>query len=343
MARTLGVCMIVRDEADRLERSLGSVRGLVDEIVVVDTGSVDGSPAVARALGARVVHAAWTDDFSAARNRSLEASTADVRIVLDADEWIEEGRAEFAALRDLADGEAAALVQRSTLTTPAGETTSDTRLVRVLPRGARYVGRIHEQPTGHGAVRETGIVLGHDGYAPAATVRKRGRNERLLRMDLADGVSDPYTWYQLGKDLEVQRRVDEAADAYERALTTGGDGTSDAEPWRHDLLVRALYCLGRAGRQDATTALFARAEREFPDSPDVRFVMADVLLEWALLAPEAAHAIHPMIGELLRRCLEIGEHPELLGTVRGRGSVLARRNLDAWEQAGRELRGARTA
>src|SRR5258706_14100820 len=78
--------MIVKDEAARLPGCLDSVSGVVDEIVIVDTGSTDDSVALARARGARVERWTWRDDFSAARNESLRHARGDWALVLDADE-----------------------------------------------------------------------------------------------------------------------------------------------------------------------------------------------------------------------------------------------------------------
>ncbi len=73
----ISVCMIVRDEAADLPRCLASVEGVVDEIVVVDTGSTDGTPGIAAAAGARVQRIEWPSDFAAARNVSLAAASGD--------------------------------------------------------------------------------------------------------------------------------------------------------------------------------------------------------------------------------------------------------------------------
>ena len=74
---TLALAMIVRDEAQRLASFLAHHRSLVDEIVVVDTGSRDDSVDLARAAGATVVHHRWDDDFASARNAGLAAVTAE--------------------------------------------------------------------------------------------------------------------------------------------------------------------------------------------------------------------------------------------------------------------------
>jgi glycosyltransferase involved in cell wall biosynthesis len=83
---TLSLCMIVKNEAENLPRCLASVAGLVDEMIVLDTGSTDGTVDLARSLGAQVEHFVWCDDFSQARNVALEYVTGDWVLVLDADE-----------------------------------------------------------------------------------------------------------------------------------------------------------------------------------------------------------------------------------------------------------------
>ena len=82
---TLSLCMIVRDAERSLAPALASARPFVDEIVVVDTGSRDGTRDVAREFSARLFEFAWCDDFSAARNHSLEQATGDWILWLDAD------------------------------------------------------------------------------------------------------------------------------------------------------------------------------------------------------------------------------------------------------------------
>jgi len=84
----LSLCMIVRNEAHRLGNCLESVKGLIDELVVVDTGSTDGTEEVARKYGAVLGHFTWCDDFAAARNHSLSLATGDWVLWLDADDLL---------------------------------------------------------------------------------------------------------------------------------------------------------------------------------------------------------------------------------------------------------------
>lgn len=82
----LSLCMIVKDEEAQLPRCLESVRAVVDEIVVVDTGSSDRTIEIANSFGATVQTFDWCDDFATARNASLQAAQGNWILVLDADE-----------------------------------------------------------------------------------------------------------------------------------------------------------------------------------------------------------------------------------------------------------------
>jgi tetratricopeptide (TPR) repeat protein len=83
---TLSLCIIVKNEAAALPQCLGSVQGVVEEMVVLDTGSSDRTVEVAKQFGAKIHHFAWCNDFSAARNEALKYVTSNWVLVLDADE-----------------------------------------------------------------------------------------------------------------------------------------------------------------------------------------------------------------------------------------------------------------
>ncbi|RAQ40763.1 glycosyltransferase [Arthrospira sp. O9.13F] len=87
----LSFCIIAKNEAHQLGECLQTVGKLVDEMIVVDTGSRDGTPEVAKNMGARVYEFSWCDDFAAARNAGLKYVTGDWVLVLDADERLRAG------------------------------------------------------------------------------------------------------------------------------------------------------------------------------------------------------------------------------------------------------------
>lgn len=329
--KTMDLVMIVRDEARCLARCLASARPFVDAMVVVDTGSADATVAIARAAGAHVHSFTWCDDFSAARNHALSLSTAHWRIVLDADEWIAHGGASLANLRTSADDFIGLVPVESRIDVPGqGEQIAPSWLPRVLPQGVHYEGRIHEQPIGALPRRRLeDLAIGHDGYLAAQRGAKQGRNERLLRLALAERPDDAYLHYQLGKDLEIRGDFAAASPCYARALAA--DERSAA--WRHDLVLRQIFTLKKLRRFDAAVDL---AEREMPaweQSPDYWFTLGDLLLDLALAQPARAAELLPMIESSWQRAIAIGERPELPDSVRGRGSWLAAHNLAAFHES----------
>ena len=80
--------MIARDEERFLEGCLESAKDIADEMILVDTGSQDRTVAIAERFGAKVIHFPWIDDFSAARNVSVEQAQGEWILVLDADEQL---------------------------------------------------------------------------------------------------------------------------------------------------------------------------------------------------------------------------------------------------------------
>ena len=316
----MALTVIARDEAARIGRLLASVTPWVDAMLVLDTGSVDDTVAIARRHGARVEHFDWCDDFAAARNASLDFAAADWHVVLDADEWLIDGGAVLRGLRDM----------RPDFIGVIGRTDHDGAgnvvrqwISRVLPGPVRYAGRVHEQAQHGLPLRRLAVHAGHDGYDGASTAAKRGRNRRLLQADLAEHPDDAYLWYQFGKDCAVYGEHAAAADALQRADTL----CREHPDWRHDLATRLLFSLKKAGRH-AQALDYAQARLDVhAASPDFFFALGDLLLDWAAEEPRLAGELLPMAQQAWQQCLAIGEQPGLSGAVQGRGSWLAAHNL----------------
>jgi len=322
----VALVLIARNEAARIVRALASAANCVDELFVLDTGSTDATVALARSAGARVARFDWCDDFAAARNAALELADADWNVVVDADEWIAEAGVELLALRHAAPEFVGALRVDSQFDTPGGPSTAPSWLPRVLPRGVRYEGRVHEHPRHQLPVRRLATVLAHDGYRADALKSKAGRNAGLLARALAQAPGDAYLHYQMGKDHDVYERYAEACTHFARSRDCeAAAGTVPA--WHHDRLLREMHALKQCRRHADAVLLTEAAMPSWPHSPDFFFALGDLLLDWAAEEPARAQALLPMIESAWLRCLEIGERPYLEGTVAGRGSTLAARNL----------------
>jgi glycosyltransferase involved in cell wall biosynthesis len=321
----LALVMIAKDEAAAIGRGGGSAGPHGDRMKVLDTGSTDATREVAAAAGAEVAEFAWTNDFAAARNAALDRSDADWTLILDADEWIEAGAEALAALSASPTDAFLGLVEVASRIDAGGvESQSRTWIARVLPRGVRYAGRIHEQPVSDLPQQRLSLRLGHDGYRPEALARKGARNAALLEAELKAAPDDGYLWFQLGREHQARAGAGEAARCFEQALRL----TAPLAAWRHALVVRALTAFKDAGRFDEALTL---VDAEFPNwqaSPDFFFVMGDLYLEVASREPDKAMTDHlPLVEYAWRRCLDIGETEGLDGAVAGRGSHMAAHNL----------------
>jgi glycosyltransferase involved in cell wall biosynthesis len=319
----IALVMIARDEARCIARCLRSVRPWVDEMIVLDTGSKDNTVALAQAEGAQVHHFTWVNDFAAARNAALALSKADWNLVLDADEWLTDGGPALAELKHKPPQFVGSIEVNSHFGAGKQAGSAPTWLPRVLPKGVRYTGRIHEHPHNGPPTCRLGVHAEHDGYMDGPMQAKGDRNLVLLQAAVSENPNDPYLHYQLGKDHEVHDRYEQACAAYARAYALCPADTT----YRHDLVIRYLFALKQATQLATAIEL---AEKEMPNwehSPDFFFTLGDVLLSQATENPSEANALLPMIESCWLRCLELGESPELEGAVRGRGTHLAAHNL----------------
>lgn len=322
----LALVMIARNEARAIARALNSARGHVDRMIVLDTGSTDDTVAIAERCGATVHRFAWCDDFAAARNAALDHSDADWNLVLDADEWLDGGVEALApAALPPASRAPAAFIGCPQLRNE-GVAANITRrfLPRLLPRGVRYAGRIHEQPVSPLPLVPCALQIGHDGYAEAQLAAKHGRNLALLQAALAEAPEDGYLWYQLGREHLVRG----AAEAAAAPLQTAYRLTPPDAGYRHAVVLSALRALKEAGRLHDALALVDAEQAAWPESPDFYFAVADLYLEWASHEPgRAMDDMLPVVEGAWLRCLAIGEQPMLDGSVAGCGSYLAAGNL----------------
>src|SRR5438105_1505545 len=144
MADAITLAVMVRDDALRLDRCLASLKEFVDEIVVLDTGSVDESVDIARKHGARVEQIEWPNDFSTALNVMLGLVQTTWTLRLDSDEWFDPSQAKI--LRTYANADQVAgyyLTRRDMMPSGSYDEIYVLRLWRTH-RDIQYEGVVHE-------------------------------------------------------------------------------------------------------------------------------------------------------------------------------------------------------
>ncbi|MEE2750701.1 MAG: glycosyltransferase [Myxococcota bacterium] len=234
--KRISLCMIVRDEEQFLPDCLASVRGLVDEIVVVDTGSSDRTMQIAAEAGAIVVSHEWREDFSEARNVALDISTGDWVLSLDADERVSEASRDIirqAVERPTAPCGLLRMVHATRVDATIEEVLDGTALFQepvwlarlfLATPDLRWQGRVHEHVNpwleargGLAMVLDADIV--HLGAVPS--VRENfGKDERNLRLLRLEVESNPDSWSArscLAETLHMIEGIETARDHAEMA------------------------------------------------------------------------------------------------------------------------------
>lgn len=224
----ISACMIVKNEQPFLDGCLSSLRGLVDEIVIVDTGSTDASIDIASAHGARLVEYAWHDDFAAARNVGLDAATSEWLLYIDADErLVDTTRDALRAGLDAPEAYAGRLLFR---VTSRSTLYREYRLFRNDPR-LRFKGAMHETiiPDLEALQRDIGArvvdvaaKLIHLGYDGGMSIKYR-RNLPLLRAAVARDPDRLYYWNDLAQSLAGLGEIDDA-------IAVSGEGLARPMP-----------------------------------------------------------------------------------------------------------------
>lgn len=305
---SVSLVMIVRDEADNLRAALESVKGVgLDEIVVVDTGSIDDTRAVATSCGAKVFDFAWCDDFSAARNEAIRHAHGDWIFWMDADDRLPPSSKEplTRLLRSLGDENAGYLMTVSCPGPDGGPMFEllHVRLFRNRPE-VRWVRRVHEQiaiavQRAGGELRPTGVQIVHVGYvARGARERKMERNLRLVEIELAEQPFDPFL---LETRATTLLGLDRSAEALV-ALSWCGAAPLGSATGRN-LAALTIEALVQEERLDDALEAARDGLRRSPRDAKLCFLEAQLLaaMGWLVEAEVAARA-HLIVGE---------EHPQL--------------------------------
>lgn len=231
----LSQCLIVKNEEENIERCLGHLKSVVDEQIVVDTGSTDRTVELAEKMGAKVFYFDWINDFSAARNFALDKAKGDWIIFLDCDEYfskdsvplIRESIKKYGERKNI-DGLTTEFININL----NGEIISAVKNVspRIFKRKKyiRYTNKIHEiiiniKKEDKSPTREdvsSSLTIYHTGYDKGA-VKEKNKNERnieLLKRELERNPQDIKNNYYLSRQLNMEGKYEESIEYSLRAL-----------------------------------------------------------------------------------------------------------------------------
>jgi len=257
---TISLCMIVRDEEKCIAKCLASIQGIVDEIIVVDTGSKDETKKAAASFGAKIIDFIWTGSFADARNASLEAANGEWVLFLDADEYLEltshEGLRKAVAQTDV-EGYYIPIVNIY------GNEQQPEQCRDILFRlfrnrsEYRFRGIIHEQVLNSIVEKDPNvniatahdITIYHYGYLDNQVKEKDkiNRNLDMLAQQIKEFPEDKYVLYQYGLELFRAEKYEESVAMLKKSLAGLQPGGPEGMyfPKLIRLLVMAHYQLGR--------------------------------------------------------------------------------------------------
>jgi len=283
----ISLCMIVKNEAQNIRRCLKSVAGAVDEIVVVDTGSTDDTRQIAREFGARVNSFLWNENFSDARNTSLDLATGDWILFLDADEELHKDSREVLRRLTSDDTVEGYFVKIINYIGNEGWTETCPDLVFRLFRNRkdyRFRGAIHEQiadvilEKNNKAVYRIAeeIVIIHYGYLDRQIDEKdkKNRNLRIIQKELEENPENRLLRYHYGVELFRAERYREAAEE----LTRAANGIDPGTIYLPKLLRYIVMSHKAAGQPDNVLDVARLGLQLFPDYADLYYYAGLVYL-----------------------------------------------------------------
>lgn len=277
---SVSLIMIVKNEEENLERCLRSAEGVVDEIVIVDTGSSDRTKEIAQSFGAKIVDNKWKGDFSEARNVSIDNATGDWVMFLDADEeLVEEDKELLIDLKNDTLNEGFNFVINSFV----GDINEQNIVSNIATRmwknrsNHRFSGALHEQILGAvastGPVKTINVRINHYGYLNKL-VEDKDKIERNLELALKavnDEPENSFAYYNLG--IEYVRTADhrKAFECFEKSARYLSD--KDAY-YAHFLSLNRVRALRLLNKSKEALNLFEEDELKYPDFPDLIYEKA---------------------------------------------------------------------
>jgi len=269
---TVSLCMIVKNEEKFLTRCLKSMEGIVDEIVIIDTGSTDGTVEVAKSFNAKVDYFQWNQNFSDARNKSLSLATKDWIIVLDADEYLrlEDRDKLIEALNDFSyDGY---IIKTLNFNGGDNNTSYITNLNQRIFKNNQnfmYRGAIHEQ-----VVNVESQVMGqgfkiidvgfyHSGYLDSVVKNKNkvNRNLSILEKVAEEEPDNMFTLFNLANEYSQKGDQEKALELYNRAYDLKKYGVG----FMPKLVVFRLLCLMGLKRNEEALVAIKEGLSIYPD------------------------------------------------------------------------------
>lgn len=217
---TISLCMIVKNEEEVIGRCLDSVKEIVDEINIIDTGSTDRTKEIVSLYTERIFDFTWIDDFSAARNFAFQQATSEYILWLDADDiFLKRDQTLLLKLKNILELDVDAVSMDYNLSFDEHDNvTSSLRRYRLVKRekGFKWIGAVHEYLEVYGKLYDSDIAVSH---MPLS--HDTERNLRIYESMAALGKAfSPRDLFYYANELLDHGRFEKAIEYYLQFLKT---------------------------------------------------------------------------------------------------------------------------
>lgn len=275
----ISLCIIVKNEEENLKNCLRSIIPFLNEIIVVDTGSLDNTKDIALKFTEKVYDFEWSNDFSVARNFSISMATNDWVLVLDADEYVSEFPQEkvYNFINNKNNEKVVGRIERINILEDSGANKRcRERISRLFNRKYfQYEGTIHEQIVSKDGTEyntmPVDITVYHTGYTKEVLSRtnKLKRNKDMLTKAIENDPNDPYLYFQLGKTNYMMKEYITSCSYFGKALTFELDSRLE---YIEDLIETYGYALINSGKYFEAMNLENYLDL-YKNSSDFHFIM----------------------------------------------------------------------
>lgn len=320
--KTVSLCMIVKNEEKYLAQCIQSVKDVVDEMIIVDTGSTDQTVAIATSFGAEVYHYNWNNNFSEARNLSLSKATSEWLLLLDADEMLaSESKENLIEIINTSELDGYNFKIYNYNGSYANQDIIMTQAFRLLRNNRQYEfkGSIHEQIVLKEGLAEdikqagfssAKIILYHYGYLQSVIKEKdkRNRNIPLIQKELEREPNNGMYLLNLANEYMADKKLDKAIQQYELARKYSKSNAV----YLKEIFYRLVVCLVSLEQYDKAMEVSEEALSYYPKFIDIAFYQG-IIFSQKLKYTLAISAFE--------KCIEWGKVPE---------HTLCRQGLDGY-------------
>ena len=321
MKNEVSLCMIVKNEETYLPKCLSSIVGIVDEIIIVDTGSTDRTVEIAKSFGAKVYYFPWNNNFSEARNESLKYATKDWILILDGDEELypEDGLNFKELLNNQLDENA--IYYFETLNYYGNTIDDNSITINLNPRlyknnqGTHYEGEVHNQliysENKYNAIY-TLIKIHHFGYMNKIidSKDKRTRNINLLKQQIEKDPDNYFAHFNLGTEYAALNDDKTALEHYYKSY----EKFEPHNGYSFLLIFRIVFLNYNIKDYDVAFNFINIGLEHYPKFTDLYFLKSIILKDMDMPTLQI---------KALEKCIELGEAPSELKCLYGVGSFKA--------------------